>query len=250
MDNSVIEENLDVLDVLVPKSDEIESLSELTSPYLLNYIKNGQHEEVKNIILNIDFEGYASKLIGADLLHVKYAGYGLVVLASSVASLGWLPKIEARKLNQAFLLNEANFQSAKDVLVYVSRICYTLAKKVYESKFSKIQTPIVFHAANYINENIEKKILNANVAKQTNCSVQYLNKLFKEELGVTVAQYIIKEKIKYSKTLISSGAVDTCDLYKKLAFCSQSHFTQTFKKEVGMTPSQFKRKVISENKIK
>ena len=250
MENRITEENLDVLDVLGPKTDECESLSELTSPYLLNYIKNGQHEEVKEIILKIDFEGYSNKLAGVDLLHVKYAGYGLVTLASSVASLGGLPKVEERKLNQAFLLNEANFQSAKDVLVYVSRICYTLAKKVYENKFAQIQTPIVFHAANYINENIEHKILNAKVAKHTNCSVQYLNKLFKEELGLTVAQYIIREKINYSKTLIASGSVDTGDLYKRLSFCSQSHFTQTFKKQVGLTPTQFKRKIINENKVK
>lgn len=250
MDNKVIEEKLDLLDILLPNNEAIESLSELTSPYLLNYIKNGQHEEVKEIILKIDFDGFANQVSSIELKNIKYVGYGVVALACSAASLGGLPKSDAKKLIHAYLQNEANFKTAKDVMVYVSRICYTLSKKVYENKFSKIQTPIVFHAANYINENIEKKILNGDVAKQTNCSVQYLNKLFKEEIGMTVSQYVIQEKINVAKSLIASGQVETSQLYKKLTFCSQSHFTQTFKKEVGLTPTQYKRKLASENKLK
>ena len=250
MDNRIIEEKLDLLDILIPNNDVLESISDLTSPYLLNYIKNGQHEQVKEIILKIDFDSLAEKFSNVALTNAKYIGYGIVALSSAAASLGGLPKTDAKKLVHAYLQNELNFKTTKDVMVYVSRICYTLAKKVYDNKFSRIQTPIVFHAANYINENLEKRILNGDVAKQTNCSVQYLNKLFKEELGVTISQYVIQEKIKCAKSMIASGKLPTSIIYKKLTFCSQSHFTQTFKKEVGLTPSQYKRKLISENKLK
>lgn len=250
MNNATFENKIDVLDVLMIDTAEVDNLSSLTSPYLLNYIKNGQYEDVKNIILSIDFEASANRVINVELQKVKYGGYGLVCLACCFASLGGLPKTEVRKLNQAYLLNEPNFQTAKDVMVYCARICFTLAKKVYESKFAQIQTPIVFHAADYIHKHIKEKILNKNVAKQSNCSVQYLNKLFKEEVGLTVSQYIIKEKIEYSKSLIASGKVETADLYKELSFCSQSHFTQTFKKQLGITPTQYKRKLIHENRVK
>ena len=251
MENINIEENLDLIDVvLISPSITLDSLNEFTSPYLLDYIKNGQHEKVKEIILKIDFDSFASKFASIDLKEIKYAGFGIATLACSAASLGGLPKTESRKMNSAFIQNEANFKSAKDVLVYVSRICFTLAKKVYDYKFNAIQSPTVFQAATYINEHIEERIFNKDVAQFTNCSVQYLTKVFREELNTTVSQYILNEKIKYSKQLIAADEIPVSKIYQRLNFCTHSHFTQTFKKIVGITPKQYKMKLQKDSKIK
>lgn len=65
---------------------------------------------------------------------------------------------------------------------------------------------------------------------------------FKKYFGVTLVQYINKRKIEYARNLLRRTNLSILDIAMDLGFFSVSHFNHLFKKETGLTPSQYRNK--------
>lgn len=105
---------------------------------------------------------------------------------------------------------------------------------------SKISNDDIVKITNYINENIEKTISIEDLAEITNLSKYYFLKEFQKFMDITPYQYIIKIKLEKSKELLKIKESQIIDVAYKLGFSDQSHFTNSFKKHFGCTPSVFK----------
>lgn len=65
---------------------------------------------------------------------------------------------------------------------------------------------------------------------------------FKKKTGKSIYQTYLKLKIDESKKLIRKGLTFS-SISEKLCFDSVAHFTETFKKYIGMTPSEYKNSI-------
>jgi len=70
-------------------------------------------------------------------------------------------------------------------------------------------------------------------------SQSYVSHKFKDEVGMTLEKYIRIKKIEEAKKLLQTN-MPLMDIASTLGFASQSHFTDVFKKEIGITPKQFR----------
>ena len=68
----------------------------------------------------------------------------------------------------------------------------------------------------------------------------YLSRKFKNETGSNVKQYILSAKIEYAKVQLASTDYSVLDIGSALGFCSRSHFSNTFNRQVGMSPQQYR----------
>ncbi|WP_111599939.1 helix-turn-helix domain-containing protein [Chitinophaga skermanii] len=75
-----------------------------------------------------------------------------------------------------------------------------------------------------------------------------LSKLFSEQEGTTIEQYIIHQKIERVKELLLYGDLTLSEIAIKLGYSSVAHLSAQFKKVTGMTPSQFKQAGSAERK--
>ena len=78
------------------------------------------------------------------------------------------------------------------------------------------------------------------LSEYTGLSASYLSRLFKKELGISISDYILEKKIEKSENLLKYSDYSLVDIANYLAFSSQSHFIQTFKKAVGITPNKYR----------
>ncbi|HOY20216.1 MAG TPA: AraC family transcriptional regulator [Haliscomenobacter sp.] len=69
----------------------------------------------------------------------------------------------------------------------------------------------------------------------------YLANLFSEVQGITIAQYIIAQKIERIKDLILFDQLSITDIAWKMNYSSVAHLSNQFKKITGLSPSQFKQ---------
>lgn len=92
---------------------------------------------------------------------------------------------------------------------------------------------------NYIQENYMQKISLENVAEQVHFTPQYLSKIFKEETGGTFKQYLSMMRIEKSKRLLKDSENSLSEVAYLTGFSDQSHFSKTFKKQVGISPSTY-----------
>lgn len=98
---------------------------------------------------------------------------------------------------------------------------------------------IVRNVANHINLNFSKKLSLAELARMYAVNPSYLSSLFKKEMGVTVSEYIGKQRMHQAIRLFNTGYVQVAEVAMLCGIDDTSYFRKVFRKVVGMTPSEY-----------
>ncbi len=101
------------------------------------------------------------------------------------------------------------------------------------------------HLVREVKELIENKIFEkqslSDICRALGYSKSYLSRLFREQTGDSIVGYGIKMKIKRAKQMIREGSLNFSEISDRLSFDNPQYFSRVFKREAGMTPSEFKR---------
>lgn len=97
----------------------------------------------------------------------------------------------------------------------------------------------------YIIENISRPILVTDVAEHVNLSTEYLTRLFKKETGRSIKAFITEAKVSAAKDLLANPNIPVSIVALELGYDNFSHFTQMFKKYEQLTPSEYRKKLLS-----
>jgi AraC-like DNA-binding protein len=95
--------------------------------------------------------------------------------------------------------------------------------------------PTVEFIRNNIRENINLKDLSKKACMSTTSFYRY----FKKELGMSPIEYILNEKIKYAKKLLSNPNIQVNEVSYATGFEDCNYFIRLFKKYEGVTPKQY-----------
>lgn len=68
-----------------------------------------------------------------------------------------------------------------------------------------------------------------------------LSKLFSAVEGITIERFILKQKIEKVKELLFYNQLTLSEIAFQLNYSSTAHLSSQFKKETGLTPTQFKK---------
>jgi AraC family transcriptional regulator len=69
----------------------------------------------------------------------------------------------------------------------------------------------------------------------------YLSNLFSSVEGITLEQYIIRQKIEKVKELLFYDELNLSEIAYRLGYSSVAHLSAQFKKVTGLTPSELKK---------
>lgn len=100
---------------------------------------------------------------------------------------------------------------------------------------AEIRTVCEYLAANYA-----KNISLDELAKLACLSKYHLLRAFTKETGITPYCYLETIRIDRAKELLKQGNLPA-DVAQETGFSDQSHFTNAFKRMIGLTPGQFRR---------
>jgi AraC-like DNA-binding protein len=104
----------------------------------------------------------------------------------------------------------------------------------------------IFHS-----EYLEQKVNWSNlISDKIFHEYNYLSSLFSSVEGITIEQYIIRQKIERVKELLFYDELNLSEIANKLGYSSIAHLSTQFKKVTGQTPSQFKNVRASAGKRK
>ena len=92
----------------------------------------------------------------------------------------------------------------------------------------------------YIQSNLERDLSLAQLAKVAHVSSHHFGKLFKQSMGVTPHQYVLKCRIERAKTLLRERKLTLTEIGLATGFCHQSHFTNAFRRYTTLTPRQYR----------
>lgn len=93
----------------------------------------------------------------------------------------------------------------------------------------------------FIKENIQQKFTVPSLARVAGLGQTSFYKLFKEATGRSPAEYVLHERIRQAKILITKGKYSFQEIAFKCGFNSYEYFCSQFKKIEKQRPSEFKR---------
>ena len=77
-----------------------------------------------------------------------------------------------------------------------------------------------------------------------------LSTLFSSVEGITLEQYIIRQKIERAKELLFYDELNLSEIADKLGYSSVAHLSSQFKKVTGLTPSELKKSRVLDHQRK
>ena len=159
--------------------------------------------------------------------------------------------------NRQLQLEPASMNLVRNAFTYFSRItsdsntigCQFLNCFLFELQFLKPITHKTVQQADerirtaiqYLNQNIRENLQLTELADAAGYSLSHFKIKFREEIGITPAEYITMQKIDLAKQLLIGSEASITDVAYSLGFSSSNYFCTVFKKIMNCTPSLFRR---------
>ncbi len=103
-------------------------------------------------------------------------------------------------------------------------------------------------AVSYIKSHYAESFTLEDVAHHVGYSLSYLSHEFRTRTGSTVIQYLNMIRCEYAKPLLRIPSIPIAEVCERCGYHNDSYFTRTFRKYNGITPSEYRKKAISEAK--
>ncbi|MGN0298410.1 MAG: AraC family transcriptional regulator [Lachnospiraceae bacterium] len=122
-----------------------------------------------------------------------------------------------------------------DLVLHINRTIY----ERHHPKSPKEEFRLYQNLITYIETNLENELSLDILAKQFFVSKYYISHVFKENIGLSIHQYIIKKRLAACRDAIISQ-VPISEAYLQYGFSNYSSFFRSFKKEYGLSPKEYK----------
>ena len=101
---------------------------------------------------------------------------------------------------------------------------------------------LILNAREYMKEHFFEETFSMDLlAEHLAISKSYLSKVYKEETGESVWTYVIRLRIAKAKEMLAGSDATGYTIAKAIGYASEYHFSRAFTKEVGMSPSAYKK---------
>lgn len=150
---------------------------------------------------------------------------------------GRCPDVQSEEHIQVVLTGMENIQQIKD---FVDRLLSWIQERGDEQAgYSRV----IQNAVSYITQHFGEKELNvAQIAEQLHFSPAYLNVLFKQEMKMTIKQYLGNYRLERAKLMLERDFYKVSEIAEKCGYANASYFIKVFREMTGMTPAEYKKK--------
>lgn len=169
----------------------------------------------------------------------EYNTVAAITLFTRAAIEGGAKPDDAYNLSEVLLQTLEKSKTVKEVQEIFRLAELMFAKMVHRAR-AKNKPYQIEKCRAYIGENIFRKITVAEVAEYVGLHPHYLSTLFSEYEGITLKDYIQREKVNGACHLLRYSNQSVSEIALRFGYKSQSKFTEIFRKWQAMTPTEYR----------
>ena len=91
----------------------------------------------------------------------------------------------------------------------------------------------------YVESNLSHDLSLRELSEIADLSLHHFARMFKQTIGVAPHRYVLERRLERAKMMLRSAKASLVDISLSAGFDGQSHFTSTFHRMVGATPTEF-----------
>jgi AraC-like DNA-binding protein len=149
-----------------------------------------------------------------------------------------------RTLVSSYLRNNPLWElHAKAILLRILAWVFTACVENKQQEGWKKQ--LCYAVKCYISTYYYKKLTVANIAAAVYLSPDYCGRIFRQETGMTVIEYVHRVRIKRAQQLLMDHSLSIEDIARRVGFQRTNYFCGIAKKLTGKTPGQLRRDMLS-----
>lgn len=95
----------------------------------------------------------------------------------------------------------------------------------------------------YIQEHLDSDLSRDDLAAHVHLNAAYLSRIFKKEMGCSISDYIIRERMNKAKLLLEHTNQKVSAVAESVGYLHFAHFTKMFKKATGCSPQDYRRQL-------
>lgn len=178
---------------------------------------------------------YSSPSEKANAYAIKY-----ITLSVSAAIRGGLAPVIAYSVGDYYETQIAKAKSLAEKKHILDTMFADFVQRVHKLKQRKDLSGPIRTCCDYIGLHLYETIDLEQMGKVIGYTKYYLSRKFKQEMGVSIWDYINERKVEEAKLLLADPTLTIQDVSDKLNYCSRSYFSEVFKNCTGMWPSSYR----------
>ncbi|HTG65488.1 MAG TPA: helix-turn-helix domain-containing protein [Flavobacterium sp.] len=143
-------------------------------------------------------------------------------------------------LNEIIKLLENDFSDEKIELTHFKLITF-LSSLCYSNTLDNTIEDKISHSIAFMKTNLNQVLSIDELANQAFYSVSRYSELFKQKTGYSPIQFFIRLKIQKSCEYLYFTNLNIKEICKEVGFDDPYYFSRMFKKQIGLSPMQYKK---------
>ena len=183
---------------------------------------------------------------------IHFLGENVSMFSGIVGQIIHVEESDKSRYDDRFQLFEDMYQNLEmgynpENLEYVSFcLMYFLASLKYINQFREIkkakQPDIIQKAIVFMKDNLENKITLEDIAKHTAYSASHFGSFFAKKTSYAPMEYYNQLKIQRACSYLHFSDMKIKEIAFRLGYYDQFHFSKAFRKEMGITPKEYKKR--------
>jgi YesN/AraC family two-component response regulator len=170
------------------------------------------------------------------------AGFGKVTRQL----MDWGLKTDLSKMEEAWfhsrMLTSEQYQARVRLRTIFSQYLSIVGNEILVQP-RNLEPPAIVRAKQYISEHQGEELFLGGVAKAVNMGTVYLCKLFKKATGLNFTDYVSRVRAEKAKNLPLNPNARVSEVAYEVGFQSLTHFDRVFRKIVGESPTEYRKRL-------
>lgn len=207
---------------------------------IMNFVRHGDTAALKSWLENAP--AIRSGIIASDAIRqLKNTFIVTTALVSRAAIRGGMDVETSLSLSDIYIQKCELLSSMEAIENLQYHMVFDFTGRVEKLRLGKTPTKLAADVANYTMKHLSEPVDVDALAKSLFITRTYLAAKFKKETGMTLTDFILREKIEEGKRLLRYTDKPISAIAAYLGFSSQSHFANVFRKYTGKSPFEYRK---------
>lgn len=230
----------------------------MNGPWKAQYLRQGDLNLRSGVDMNYEVRWKALSSVPTHTLHLRLSKDLLACAAEEVADrdptrltivehFGFQDPLLAqiglalwRELEQPSAAGKLYAQTAARMLA-VHFLRYYTSGGVIKEPSQRLTQQQMRRVLDFIQDHLGQDLSLEALAQQAGFSSYHFARLFRQTTGESPHQFVLRQRIERAQHLLKERNVSLARVAVESGFANQSHFTQAFKRHLGLTPRAFRQ---------